>query len=577
MLNWLYAKDSQSAEDLRNELLTSTTLKLGVKLRYEFQSSSRRQKGIEEELSRRIRLMEKIPDSHPYEIFVYNDKGFKSFTSKVKEILGRDLERKPQKVAVPKYLDYTRGMLKDEIEKEKKAQPISKEVAKDQEGDEQLKEEYEQLVEEFGAMESEHEQLREKYQQLRKDHVQLQKEHERVLQELSERKLMQAKAPEQKTASAPDMRPRDEGIKQDPVPGGKISPPGIHQQARQAVEAREARERANAQAREREAPKQEEAKTREWEEENFVREIEKRERELREERAAHEHQQMRAPPKDSTGTGSLDVKAEGSAPQVPRHSIHGGVFDSQPPPQTMKQKELSQGQKIGYASMQQYLPYQPKHASLRQVNESKSVSFDLPTKTPNNDQEPPAEQKSNPRQQTDSLRSLSAGHSTGTPIRGQIFPAQRLPSQPLPAEQPPVQQPPVQQPPVQQPPVQRFPVQQRSAGLQQANDPRSFPNGLPTGTPDMGHMFPVQQRSAPLQQTNESREAPFCLPITTAPTPTDMRVPTLSSQIGHQLGIFRRSQEPLRSQEPGKSANFDQGRAVLRIDEEPFIRRPEAP
>ncbi|KAM0794944.1 hypothetical protein BDR22DRAFT_873165 [Usnea florida] len=562
MPNWLFATDPQTAEDLHNELLTSTTRKLGGKLRYEFQSSSRRRNGIEEELSRRIRLMEKIPGSHPNEIFVYNNKGFKAFTSKVKDILGRDLERKPQKVAVPKYLDYTRGMLKDEIEKEKKAQPILKEGAKGQEGgDDTLKEDYEQLVEEFGAMEAEHEQLIEKYKQLKKDHVQLQKEHERVLHELGGRKETQTKVPEQKTASAPDMRPRDEGPKRPQALGDKTLPPGFQRQDRGAQEAQEARERASAQAQEKAAREQQEAKIREWEEANFMKEMNKRERELREERAARERQRMRAPPKDLRGAERLDIQAEGSAPQVPRHSIHGGVFDSQPPPPTTNQ-ELSQGQKVGYPNMPQYLPYQPKHASLRQANDSKSVSFDLPTKTPKKEQESPAQHKSDSLQQTMPSKSVSTGLPTGTRTMGQTFPAQQLHSQQPAAKQPPAQrpallQPPVRQPPAQHPPVQQFPVQQRSAGLQ-AYDSRSFPYGLPTGTPDMGHSFPDRQKSAPLQQTNESRNVSMCLPTRTASTPTDLRAP--------------RRQELPRSQEPPKGTDFDQGRAAERMDGQQFIR-----
>ena len=466
-----------------------------MNLRYEHQSSTRRQKGIEEELSRRIRLMEKIPDSHPSEIFVYNRKGFKSFTSKVKDILGRDLVRKPQKVAVPKYLDYTRGMLKDEIEKGKKAQPVLKEAEKGQgevDGD-QLKEEYEQLVEEFGAMESEHEQLREKYRQLRKDHAELQKEHERVLRELSGRKEMQGKAPEQKTASVPLMRPRDEGIKQAPVLGGKISAPELNTHPREAPKAQEASEQGSAQTPEKEARDQHEAKIRQWEKENFQKEMDKRERELREERAAREHQRMRASPKGTPGAGRLDVKAEGPALQVPHHYMHGALVDSKPTPQTENLKESIQGQKTAYPNMQQYLPYQPKPAFLRQATNSKSVSFDLPTKTANTDQEPSAKPRPDPVQQTNPSKSVSTGPQTGISIMSQIFPAQQpparepsvrqapLPQPPIP--QPPVQQPPVQQPPVQQPPLQQSPDQQRSARLQQADDPESFPYGLPTGYP----------------------------------------------------------------------------------------------
>ena len=586
MGNWLFATDSQTNENLQNELLTSTTRKLGNSLLHEYQASSRRQKGIKEELSRRIRLMQKIPESHPREIFVYNDKGFKSFTPEVEDILTRDLLRKPQKIAVPKYLDYTRDMLKNETEKEKKAQPTLKEGAKGhQEGDDQLKEDYEQLVEEFGAMETEHQQLIEKYKQLKKDHVQLQKEHEQVLHELSGRKVMQTKAPEQ-TDSAPDMRPRDEGPKRPQALGDKTLPPEIQRQARGAQEAQEARQRASAQARgiearekeareketrEKEAHDQHETKIREWEDANFMKEMKKRERELQEERAARERQRMRAPPNDLPGAERLDIQAEGSAPQAPCHSIHGGVFDSQPPPPTRIQ-ELSQRQKIGYPNMPQYLPYQPKHASLRQANDSKSVSFDLPTKTPKKEQEPLAEQRSESLQQRIPSKSVSTGLPTGTSTMGQILPAQHPPAKQPPTQQSALLQPPVRQPPAQHPPVQQFPTQQRSAGLQQAYDPRSFPYGLPTGTPDMGHLLPARQKSAPLQQTDESKNESFCLHTRTASMPTDLRAPTLSSETDPELGIPPRRQERPRSQEPPQGENFDQDRAAERIDGQRFIR-----
>ena len=501
--------------------------------------------------------MQKIPDSHPREIFVYDDKGFKSFTPEVKDILGRDYQHKPQKTAVPKYVDYTRGMLKDEIEKGKKAQAVLKEGVKDhQGGDDQLKEDYEQLVEEFGAMETEHEQLREKYRQLRKDHAELQKEHERVLHELSGRREMQGKAPGQKTASAPLMRPRDEGSKQPPVLDYKSFPPIINKQARETQEAQEAREGASAQAREKEPREQEEAKIREWEEANFVKELEKRERELREERVAREQQRLRTSPNDSSGAGRPVVKREGAVPQVPVNSIRGGLVDSQSPPQTVNQRELSQDQKTAYPIMQQSFPYQPKPAFLRQANDLKSVSFNLPMKTLSTDQEPAADQKSDPLQQTHFPKSVSAGLPTEIPSMGQLFPAQQLP---------------VKQPPVQQPPVQQFPFQQRSARLQQADDPRSFPYGPPMGIPTVGQAFPPQQKSAPLRQTDESKNVSFCLPAKTASTPINSSLPTLSSQIGPQVAGSPRSQEPSRI------ANFDQDRVVGRMDQRPFIRRSDAP
>ena len=501
MPNLLYATDSQTPESLQNELLTSTTRRLGMNLRYEHQSSTRRQKGIEEELSRRIRLMEKIPDSHPTEIFVYNRKGFKSFTSKVKEILGRDLVRKPQKGAVPKYLNCTRDMLKDEIEKGKKAQPVLKEAEKGQEeGDSQLKEEYDQLVEEFGVLESEHEQLREKYRQLRKDHAELQREHERTLHDLSgsKDKGKETKAPEQKAASVPLMRPRDEGIKQAPVLGGKISLPELNTQAREAPKAQETSEQGSAQIPEKEARDQHEAKIRQWEKENFQKEMDKRERELREERAAREHQRMRASPKDSPGAGRLDVKAEGFALQVPHHYMHGALVDSKPTPQTGNLKEWIQGQKNAYPNMKQYLPYQPKPAFLRQANDSKSVSFDLPTKTPNTDQGTTAEQESDPLKQTDAPKSISADLSTGTPAMGRIFPAEQPPAQEPSVQQAPLPQAPDQQPPVQHAPlrpssIQQSPIQQRSAPLRKANDSKSVPYGHPLiGIPNMDHLYPAQ-------------------------------------------------------------------------------------
>ena len=584
MPNWLFATDSQTTEDLNNELLTSTTRKLGNNLLHEYQASSRRQKGIKEELSRRIRLMQKIPDSHPREIFVYNDKGFKSFTTEVEAILTRDLLRKPQKGAVPKYLDYTRGMLKDEIENGKEAQPVTKEVTKGQdEGNGQLKEEYEQLVEEFGAMETEHEQLIEKYRQLKKDHAQLQKEHERVLHVLNESKEKETKAPEQKTASVPIRRPCDEGIKQPPVLGSKIIPPEIHNQTREPLVTKEAREPTNAQARERGVHEQEEAKIRKWEDENTVKEMNKCGQELREERAARENQRSRAPSQDQPGKERLDVDAGDAAPQMPRHTMHGGLVDSQAPPQTRSQKELLLGQKTGYPNMQQGVPHHAKPAPLQPPKDLKSVSFDLPNRTPimgqtppipqrpvqreiveqqsdnsrsvpfglptktaNTDQGPPAEQNHKLLQQTDYPRSLSAGHPTETPTMGQIFPAQ-------------------------QPPVQQFPVQQRSERLQQANDSRSFPYGLPTGIPDMGHLFPAHQKSAPLRQTDESKNASCCLPTQTASTSTIPSLPTRPTRNGPLVEI------PVRSQEPSRIANFDQGRVVRRMDQPPFIRRPDAP
>ena len=578
MTNWFFATDSQTAESLHNEVLTSTTRRLGSNLLHDTLASSRRQKGIEEELSRRIRLMQKIPDSHPREIFVYNDKGFKSFTPEVEDIMGRDYQHRPQKVAVPKYLDYTRAMLKDETEKGKKGQPVLKEAAKGQEeGDDQLKEDYEQLVEEFGAMESEHEQLRGKYGQLRKDHADLQKEHMRALHELSGRREMQGKVPEQRTASAPLMRPRDEGIKQAPMLGGRPLPPGSQNQAREAVGAQEVRERANVQAREKEAREQEQAKIREWEEANFVKELEKRERELREERVGREQQRMRAPPKVSPGAGRLDIKAGDAGPLLPRHSIYCGPVESKPTTQTENLREPVQSQKTGYPNMPQYPPYQPKPAFLRQANDSKSVSFDLPTKTPNMDQEPSAEQKPDLPQQRGFSKSVSVALPTGKPTMGEIFPAQQPPVQQPLTQQPPVQRAPFPQAPHRLCPGQQFPFQQRSVPLRQGRDTTSLPYGPPTGTPNMGHLFPVQQRSAPLQQTNESKNVSFNLPATTASTPTNLRVPTLSSQTGPRLGVPPRSQEPLRSQESSKGTNFDQGRMGRRVDEQPFLGRPDAP
>lgn len=565
MPNWLYATDSQTAEDLRNELLTSTIRKLGSNHSHEHQSSSRRRNGIKEELSRRIRLMEKIPDSHPREIFVYNDKGFKSFTPEVEEILRRDLLRKPQKVAVPKYLNYTRGMLKEEIEKGKKAQPVSKEVTKDQEeGDDQLKEEYEQLMEECGAMEAEHEQLMGKYRQLKKDHAELQKEHERTLHELSESKEKQAKAPEQKAPDAPITGPRDEVIKQPPVLEYKSFPPIIDKEAR---EAQEARERASGQVRDKEARDQQDAKIREWEEENFVKEMNKRKQELREERTAREQQRLRALPKDPPGAGRLDAKAEVSAPQVPRHSFHGGVISSEPTHQKENLGDLLQVPKTGYPNMQQWGPYQPKPVPLRQTNYLKSVSFDRPTLTPNTDQGLPAGIKSDPPQQSNFPKSVSADVSTRTPTMGQIFPAQ----------QPPAQQPPVQQAPLQQSPGQHFPVQQRSAPLRQANDPRGFPYGPPTGTSNMGHSFSAQQRSAPLRQENEPRNVSFRVPTATATRPTGSGAPTLSSQSGYQLEIPLRSQGSLRGPESSNDTTSDGAGMAERVDRSAFIRRPDAP
>ena len=573
MPNYFFATDSQTAEDLRNEVLTSTTRKLGNNFLHETQASRRRQKGIKEELSRRIRLMQKIPDSHPREIFIYNDKGYKSFTPEVEDILTRDLLRKPQKRAVPKYLDYTRGMLKDEIEKGKKAQPISQEGAKGQGGgDDQLKEEYEQLVEDFGAMETEHEQLIEKYRQLRKDHVQLEKEHERVLREISESKEKQAKVPEQKPASVPDMRPRDQGPKRPQVLGDKTLPPEIQRQAREAQEAQEVRERVSAQVREKEAREEEDAKIREWEEENFKKEMSKRERELQEERAARERQQIRAPPRDLPRRERFDVEAEEAEPLLPRHSIHGGLVDSEPTPQTRNQKELPQVQKIGYPNMQHYLPYQPKPASLRQANDLKSVSFDLPTKTPTMDQGSPGEQKSAMLQQTSDSKSLSVGPPMRTLNVDQKFPAE----QPL-AQQPPLQRAPLPQAPHRQSPIQQSPVQQRLAPVRQARDAMSVPHGLPSGTPNIGPLFPAQQKSAPLQQINESKSASFCLPTTTAQMPTDLRLPTPSSQNGPQLRISPRSREPLRAPEPRNNTTSDHASMAKRVDRLDFIRRPDAP
>ena len=532
MPNYFFATDSQTAEDLQNELLTSTTRKLGNNLLHETQASSRRRKGIKEELSRRIRLMQKIPDSHPREIFVYTDKGYKSFTQEIEDILTRDLLRKPQKGAVPKYLNYTRGMLKDEIEKGKKAQPVSKEGERGQEeGNDQLKEEYELLVEEFGAMEAEHGQLIEKYQQLKKDHVQLQKEHERVLHELSGRREMQAKAPEQKSASAADMRPRDEGPKRPQVLGDKPLPPEIQRQAREAQEAQEARERASAQARE-----EEEAKIREWEEESFVKEMNKRERELRAERAAREKQRLGAPPQDLPGKERLDIKAGDAAPQMPHHYMHGALVDSEPTRQTSDQQQLSQGQKIAYPNMQQYLPYQPKSALLRQANGVKSVSFDLPMETPNKEQEPPAEQKPHSLQQTNPSKSVSTGRLSGTPTMGQTIPAQ---------------QPPLQRAPLQQPPTQQAPIGQ-------AHNLMGFPYGPPTGTLNVGQVFPVQQ------QANDLKSVSSNIPLMTAPTS--------SIQSGPQVASSSKSQESPKSQEPGKSNSLDEGSMIRTEDPQRFIR-----
>lgn len=237
MLSWLWHSESQNPEELREELMTSTTRRIGVNLRHEHISTPRRQKGMEDELSRRIRLMQKIPGSDPHAIFVYNDRGFKSFTSEYKQILHWDmLARKPK--AGSKYLDYTRDMLKREIEKAKSAVTTSKVATQEQPCD-LLNEDFGQLKDDHDHLKEDHDQLREDYQQLREDQKRLREEHERMLSGWREQPEKTDKGRGKENSDTRNMRSHDDREMRILELEDPRSIPEAERRAREASDARE--------------------------------------------------------------------------------------------------------------------------------------------------------------------------------------------------------------------------------------------------------------------------------------------------------------------------------------------------
>ena len=106
---WNLFHSSKIPEEIHNWTRRSTTRALGKRLLYEPELTPRGRGFIEAELSWRIELMRQIGGCDPHEIFHYNSKGFKSFTSEYEDILQIDLLGRPSRPG-SRFLDYTRTM-----------------------------------------------------------------------------------------------------------------------------------------------------------------------------------------------------------------------------------------------------------------------------------------------------------------------------------------------------------------------------------------------------------------------------------------------------------------------------------
>lgn len=139
---WNLFHSSKIPEEIHNWTIRSTTRALGRRL-YEPKLTPRGRELIEEELSWRIELMRQIGGCDPHEIFLYNSKGFKSFTSEYEDILQIDLLGRPSRPG-SRFLDYTRTMLEREAKESGTRRRILDEVKGTRRADERAHERMEE-------------------------------------------------------------------------------------------------------------------------------------------------------------------------------------------------------------------------------------------------------------------------------------------------------------------------------------------------------------------------------------------------------------------------------------------------